>query len=97
MAKTWNCFIWPFMWIINKTTNALDFVAKSAKNAYSSVRLKLNNPIGIIEMILETIFFAAEPALKAGLWLCEFIAQMKQEIRVRKMLKTAGQAPNPYH
>ena len=57
---------------------------KIAESIYCYLKPKIDNPIIIIEAVLEVIWRVVKPVLQAGQWLYEFMAAVIKEAKVGK-------------
>ena len=60
---------------------------KITESIYCYLKPKTDNPIVIIEAVLEVIWRVVKPVLQAGQWLYEFTAAVIKQAEVGKALK----------
>ena len=60
---------------------------KIRESIYCYLKPKIDNPIIIIEAVLEVIWRVVKPVLQVGQWLYEFMAAVIKQAKVGKALK----------
>ena len=58
--------------------------SKLASSLYRYLKPKIDNPIIVIEWVLEMIWIPVKPALQAGHWFCDFMVAVKRQVKVGK-------------
>ena len=71
--KVLQWIAWPFTTLTNKEVSS----------KYTCLKPNSENPMIVIESVLELISIPLKPALQAGWWLCEFMATVKSYVKVR--------------
>ena len=74
--------VWPFRILTNKFLVAYDFLADVCSSLKQIVKRQFDDPIKIIESVLEVIWMVVSPYIRAVIWLCEIIITVKRYIKV---------------
>ncbi len=93
VMKVLHWIAWPFKSLANKIVAAYNFVAGVCSSLKKQVNKQFDDPIKLIEAVLEVIWMMVSPVIRAVIWLCEIIIDVKRDIKVGDrdvLLKTGG-------
>lgn len=84
-----------YEFLVDKVTRGLQWITRPLKklkekiteSVYYCLKPKTDNPIIIIEAVLEVIWRVVKPVLQAWQWLYEFMAAVIKQAKVGKGLK----------
>ena len=78
-----------YEFLVDKVTRGLQWITTITitESIYCYLKPKTDNPIVIIEAVLEVIWRVVKPVLQAGQWLYEFTAAVIKQAKVGKGLK----------
>ena len=84
-----------YEFLVDKVAKGLQWITrpleklkdKITESIYCYLKPKTDNPITIIEAVLEVIWRVVKPVLQAGQWLYEFTAAVIKQAEVGKALK----------
>ena len=84
-----------YKFLVDKVTRGLQWTVwpleklkdKITESIYCYLKPKTDNPIIIIEAVLQVIWKVVKPVLQAGQWLYEFTAAVIKQAKVGKGLK----------
>ncbi|XP_078373915.1 uncharacterized protein LOC144657447 [Oculina patagonica] len=79
--KVLHWIAWPFRILSNKLVAAYGFLADVCSALKEKVKKQFDDPIKIIEAVLEVIWMVVSPFLRAVIWLCENIIDAKRYIK----------------
>lgn len=90
-----NTTVIAYEFLVDKMAKGLQWITRPLKklkekiteSIYCYLKPKIDNPILIIEVVLEVIWMVVKPVLQAGEWLCEFMAAVIKQAKVGKGLK----------
>ncbi len=82
--KVLDWIAWPFRILTNKIVVAYDFLADVCSYLKEKAKKQFDDPIKIIESVLEVIWMVVSPFVRVVIWLCENIIDAKRYIKVRK-------------
>lgn len=80
--KVFQCIVWPFKILVNNIMAAYDFVTGVGSFLQQKVHGQFDDPIKWIEAVLEVIWMVVNPFIRAVIWLCEIIIDVKRDIKV---------------
>ncbi|KAL9969134.1 hypothetical protein ACROYT_G021309 [Oculina patagonica] len=87
--KVLHWIAWPFRILTDKFVVAYDFLADVCSSLKEKVKKQFDDPIKIIEAVLEVIWMVVSPFVRAVIWLCENIIDAKRYVKMFFNLKTA--------
>ena len=90
-----NMTVIAYEFLVDKVAEGLQWITRPLKklqdkiteSIYCYLKPKTDNPITIIEAVLEVIWRVVKPVLQAGQWLYEFTAAVIKQAKVDKGLK----------
>ncbi|KAL9981386.1 hypothetical protein ACROYT_G010085 [Oculina patagonica] len=80
--KVLHWIAWPFKSLANKIVASYNFVAGVCSNLKKQVSKQFDDPIKLIEAVLEVIWMVVSPFIRAVIWLCEIVIDVKRDIKV---------------
>ena len=80
--KVFQCVVWPFKILVNNIVAAYDFVAGGCSLLQQKVHGQFDDSIKWIEAVLGVIWMVVNPFIRAVVWLCETIIDVKRDIKV---------------
>ena len=80
--KVFQCIVWPFKILVNSIVAAYDFFVGGCSLLQQKVHGQFDDPIKWIEALLEVIWMVVNPFIRAVIWLCEIIIDVKRDIKV---------------
>ena len=84
--KASHCVVWPFRFLKNQTVALCKFVTGLCSSLEQKIHKQFEDPIKIIEAVLEVIWMVVSPFVRAVTWLCEIIITVKRYIKVGKYM-----------
>lgn len=82
--KVFHWVVWPFRFLKNQTVVSYEFVTGLCSSLDQKIQKQFEDPIKIIEAVLEVIWMIVSPFIRAVIWLCEIIITVKRYIKVGK-------------
>ncbi|KAL9956788.1 hypothetical protein ACROYT_G038326 [Oculina patagonica] len=86
VMKVLHWIAWPFKSLANKIVAAYNFVAGVCSSLKKQVNKQFDDPIKLIEAVLEVIWMMVSPVIRAVIWLCEIIIDVKRDIKLKTAL-----------
>ena len=80
--KASHCVVWPFRFLKNQTVALYELVTGLCSSLNQKIQSQSEDPIKIIEAVLEVIWMVVSPFVRAVTWLCEIIITVKRYIKV---------------
>ena len=85
--KVFLCAVWPFRSLKNQIVALYAFVTGLYCSPLNQkIQDQFEDPIKIIEAVLEVIWMVVSPFIRAVTWLCEIIITVKRYIKVGKQM-----------
>ncbi|XP_078361148.1 uncharacterized protein LOC144645441 [Oculina patagonica] len=84
--KVLHWIAWPFKSLANKIVASYNFVAGVCSNLKKQVSKQFDDPIKLIEAVLEVIWMVVSPFIRAVIWLCEIVIDVKRDIKLKTEL-----------
>ena len=81
-VKARHCVVWPLRFFKNQTVALYELVTGLCSSLNQKIQSQSEDPIKIIEAVLEVIWMVVSPFIKAVIWLCEIIITVKRYIKV---------------
>lgn len=82
--KFFYCVVWPFRFLKDQTVALYEFLTGLCSSLNQKIEKQFEDPIKIIEAVLEVIWIVVSPFIRAVTWLCEIIIIVKRYIKVGK-------------
>lgn len=80
--KVFGLVAWPFRSLKLTMVVSYNFVEGVCSSLKQEVQRELQDPIKIVEAVLEAIWMVVSPFIRAVIWLCEIIIKIKRCIEV---------------
>ena len=84
MLKFFHCVVWPFRFLKNQTVALYEFITGLCSFLNQKIQKQFEDPMKIIDAVLEVIWLVVSPFIRAVTWLCEIIIIVKRYIKVGK-------------
>ena len=81
-VKARHCVVWPFRFLKNQTVALYELVTGLCSSLNQKILSQSEDPIKIIEAVLEVIWMVVSPFVRAVTCLCEIIITVKRYIKV---------------
>ena len=84
--KFFHRVVWPLRFLKNQYVAFNEFLTSLCSFLNQKIQEKFEDPIKVIEAVLEVIWMVVSPYVRAVTWLCEIIIIVKRYIEVRKYM-----------
>ena len=81
--KFFHSVVWPLGFLKNQSVAFNEFLTSLCSFLNQKIQEKFEDPIKVIEAVLEVIWMVVSPYVRAVTWLCEIIIIVKRYIKVR--------------
>ena len=82
--KFFHCVVWSFRFLKNQTVALYEFLTGLCSFLNQKIQKQFEDPIKIMEAVLEVIWLVVSPFIRAVTWLCEIIITVKRFTKVGK-------------
>ena len=80
--EVFHWVVWPFRFLKNQTVALYEFVTRLRSSLNEKIQKRFEDPIKIIQAVLDVIWMMVSPFIRAVIWLCEIIITVKRYIKV---------------
>ena len=82
MSKFFHCVVWPLRFLKNQTVALYEFITGLCSSLNQKIQKQFEEPVKIMEAVLEVIWLVVSPFIRAVTWLCKIIIIVKRYIKV---------------